>query len=48
LLTICGRRAGCGFWPLRSVGARMNWAEERRAGREHVLDSQPLAAIHFA
>ena len=43
-----GRRFGCGFWPLRSVGASMHWPEDSSALVEQLLVSQPLAAIHFA
>src|SRR6476661_8800022 len=43
-----GRRFGRGFWPLRSVGATMNWPDDRSACVEQLFVSQPLAAIHVA
>ena len=48
LLTTWGRRSGRGFSPLRSVGARTNCADERRAVSEQLLVSQPLAASQRA
>ena len=44
LLTMSGRRSGRGFWPLRSVGARIHCPDEISA----VSRQQPLARIHFA
>ena len=48
LLTMCGLRSGRGFWPWRSVGARIHCPEASRAASEHEFDSHPLAAIHLA
>ena len=48
LLTMCGRRSGRGFWPARSVGARIHWPEASRAASEQEFVSQPFAAIQRA
>src|ERR1700754_2271784 len=48
LLTMSGRRSGRGFWPFRSVGARIHWPEASRAESLQVFISHPLAAIHLA
>src|SRR5215216_2862472 len=48
LLTMCGRRSGRGFAPVRSVGARIHWPDASRAESEHEFVSQPLAAIQRA
>src|SRR5690606_18083369 len=44
LLMMCGRRAGSGFSPARSVGASIHCADAARCASEHT--AQPLAAIH--
>ena len=43
-----GRLDGSGFSPLRSVGARMNWPDDRSEVSVQPKSSQPLAAIHWA
>src|SRR3954471_697723 len=48
LLTMSGARSGRGFWPFRSVGASTHCPAASSEASEQVLDSQPLAAIHFA
>ncbi len=45
---MCGARSGRGFWPFASVGATIHWPEASSEASEQELDSQPLAAIHFA
>jgi len=42
------RRSGRGLLPFRSVGAITHWPDASNAVSEQELDSQPLAAIHFA
>src|SRR5262245_55079587 len=48
LLTMSGARSGRGSWPLRSVGARIHWADESSAKSLHVFVSQPLAEMNRA
>jgi hypothetical protein len=43
-----GARSGRGFWPLRSVGARIHWPAASSEAVVQVLVSQPLAAIQRA
>src|SRR5437762_10730207 len=48
LFTTSGRFDGSGLFPLRSVGAVMNCAEDVSAPLEQPFISQPFAAIHCA
>jgi hypothetical protein len=43
-----GARSGRGFWPFRSVGARIHWPAASSAESEQKSVSQPLAAIQRA
>ncbi len=48
LLTRSGARAGFGLFPAMSVGAMMNWPDDRSDSLVQPKSSQPLAVIHSA